>query len=124
MKSGFNQAITKKFAGIAGANASGQIHFDYTAIFWLLNTILMKSGFNQATTKKLAQITGAKARGRFISITQAFSSCWHSIPSHCQEHIVWRLATPPGLANAVFAATRWAALLHLPLIPVLFSPCL
>jgi len=54
MKSGFNQAITKTFAWIAGANASGQIRFDYTAICWLFNTILMKSGFNQATTKTFA----------------------------------------------------------------------
>ena len=28
-----------------------------------------------------------------------FLDCWHSIPSHSQEHIVWRLATLPGLAN-------------------------
>jgi len=31
---------------------------------------------------------------------------------------------PPGLANAVFALTLWAALLHLLLIPVIFPPCL
>jgi len=44
----------------------------------------------------------------------------YSILSHCQEYIVWRLATPPGLANAVCAVTRWAALLHPPLIPGAF----
>jgi len=36
MKSDFNQAITKTLAWMAGANASGQIHFDYTGIFWLV----------------------------------------------------------------------------------------
>jgi len=33
-------------------------------------------------------------------------------------------ATPPGLANAVFAVTQWATLLHLPLGPGAFPPCL
>ena len=45
--------------------------------------------------------------------------------SHCQNYIVWRLATlQHGLANAVVALTRWTTLLHLPLSPDASSPCL
>jgi len=54
-------------------------------------------------------------------VVTSFTHHRHSIPSHCQEHIVWRLATPPGLANAV---TRWAVLLYLSLSPGAFPPCL
>jgi len=52
----------------------------------------------------------------FISITQAFSR----LLAFYSES----LSTTYRVANAVFALTRWAALLHLPLIPGAFSPCL
>jgi hypothetical protein len=53
-----------------------------------------------------------------------FTHDWHFIPSHCQDHIVRRLATPLGLANADFAVTWWAAFLHLSLSQGAFPPCL
>ena len=52
----------------------------------------------------------------FISITQAFSR----LLAFYSES----LSITYRVANAVFALTRWAALLHLPLIPGAFSPCL
>ena len=54
--------------------------------------------------KRLLGLQGQMQAGRFISITHAFSSCWHSIPNHCQEHVLWRLVMSTWSCERSFRA--------------------